>query len=159
MAGITETTEKLQDFDEVELLSFRVGESEYSVDIMSVREIRGWTRATSLPHAPAYVRGVINLRGAVLPVIDLALRLGLDVEEPNDRNVIIVVDIDGRTVGLRVDAVSDILSFPRTQLHTPPEMTADQGNTFIEALTILEGRMIRILDLPAVVPSAQEVAA
>jgi purine-binding chemotaxis protein CheW len=159
MAGTSETTVKPQDFDEVELLSFRVGESEYSVDIMSVREIRGWTRATSLPHAPAYVRGVINLRGAVLPVIDLALRLGLDVEEPNDRNVIIVVDIDGRSVGLRVDAVSDILAFPRTQLHAPPEMTADHGQNFIEALTILEGRMIRILDLPAVVPSAQEVAA
>ena len=145
--------------DEVELLSFRVGDSEYSVEIMSVREIRGWTRATSLPHSPSYVRGVINLRGAVLPVVDLAMRLGLDAEEPTERNVIIVVDIGGRTIGLRVDAVSDILSIPQGALQTPPEMSADRGHGFVRALTIFEGRMIRILDLPQVVPSANEVAA
>lgn len=145
--------------DEIELLSFRVGDSEYSVEIMSVREIRGWTRATSLPHSPAYVRGVINLRGTVLPVVDLAMRLGLEAEEPNERNVIIVVDIAGRTVGLRVDAVSDILSFPQTQLQPPPEMSADRGQGFVRALTILDGRMIRILDLPQIVPGSAEIAA
>lgn len=145
--------------NDVELLSFRVGENEYSVDIMSVREIRGWTRATSLPHAPDYVRGVINLRGAVLPVIDLATRLGLPVDEPTERHVIIVVDIDGRTVGLRVDAVSDILSFERSELQSPPEMSADQNHSFVQALTIHEGRMIRILDLPNVVPSTGAAAA
>lgn len=147
------------DGSEVELLSFRIGENEYSVDIMAVREIRGWTRATSLPHAPTYVRGVINLRGAVLPVIDLALRLGLEVEDPTERNVIIVVDIDGRTIGLRVDAVSDILSLPLSELQDPPDMAADRGQTFIKSLTIVDGRMIRILDLSAVVPDAQEIAA
>ena len=152
-------SKKASDAHEVELLSFRVGDSEYSVDIMSVREIRGWTRATSLPHAPHYVRGVINLRGAVLPVIDLALRLGLPAEEPTDRNVIIVVDVEGRSIGLRVDAVSDILSFPRDQLQPPPDMAADRDHGFVQALTILEGRMIRILDLPSVVPSAGEAAA
>lgn len=144
---------------DVELLSFRVGENEYSVDIMAVREIRGWTRATSLPHSPDYVRGVINLRGAVLPVIDLALRLGLVVEDPSERNVIIVVDIDGRTIGLRVDAVSDILSFPKDELQDPPEMTADRGQAFVRSLTIVDGRMIRILDLGAVVPGAKDIAA
>ncbi len=144
---------------EVELLSFRVGEHEYSVDIMSVREIRGWTRATSLPHSPAYVRGVINLRGAVLPVIDLAVRLGLAAEDPTDRNVIIVVDVQGRTVGLRVDAVSDILSFARSDLQSPPDITADRDHSFVQSLTILDGRMIRILDLPAVVPSTKDAAA
>lgn len=145
--------------EEIELLSFRVGESEYSVEIMSVREIRGWTRATSLPHSPPYVRGVINLRGAVLPVVDLAMRLGLSAEEPNERNVIIVVDIGGRTVGLRVDAVSDILSIPHNQIQPPPEMSADKGQGFVRALTIVEGRMIRILDLPQVVPSNEDIAA
>ena len=144
---------------EVELLSFRIGENEYSVDIMSVREIRGWTRATSLPHAPSYVRGVINLRGAVLPVIDLALRLNLEAEEPTERNVIIVVDVHGRNMGLRVDAVPDILSFPRDQLQVPPEMEADRDQGFVQSLTIHDGRMIRILDLAAVLPSPKDVAA
>ena len=144
---------------EQELLSFRVGDAEYSVDIMTVREIRGWTRATSLPHAPSYVRGVINLRGAVLPVIDLALRLGLPVEELHDRNVIIVVDVDGRNVGIRVDAVSDILAVPKSALQQPPDMNSDRDYGFVQALTIVDGRMIRILDLGAVVPSKGVAAA
>ena len=96
----------------LELLSFYVGEHEYSVDIMSAREIRGWTATTSPPHSPAFVQGVINLRGTVLPVVDLSLRLGQEAKEPHARNVVVVVDIDGRTLGLRVDAVSDILSIP-----------------------------------------------
>lgn len=143
---------------EFELLSFRVADQEYSVDIMSVREIRGWTRATSLPHAPDYVRGVINLRGSVLPVVDLAIRLGIESGDPNERSVIIVIDLGGRTVGLRVDAVSDILSIPASDLQTPPELLADQSEAFIRALTIVEGRMIRVLDVRKVLPALEEVA-
>ena len=100
---------------EIELLSFRLAEQEYSVDIMSVREIRGWTRATPLPHAPAYVRGVINLRGTVLPVVDLSTRLGMAPVEGDARNVIIVVQVGSQTAGLLVDAVSDILALPFPQ--------------------------------------------
>ncbi|NNE79647.1 MAG: purine-binding chemotaxis protein CheW [Silicimonas sp.] len=142
---------------ETEYLSFRIGENEYSVEIMSVREIRGWTRTTSLPHAPDFVRGVINLRGTVLPVVDLALRLGLEETEPEDRNVIIVVDVESRVMGLRVDAVSDILSFSPDQLQPPPEMTSK--SRFVRALTILDDRMVRLLDLEEVLPSNKEVAA
>jgi purine-binding chemotaxis protein CheW len=142
-----------------EYLSFRIGENEYSVEIMSVREIRGWTRATSLPHAPPYVRGVINLRGTVLAVVDLALRLGLEAAAPEDRNVIIVVDVEDRSVGLRVDAVSDILSFSPDQLQPPPEMAGSDAGGFVKALTIIDDRMVRILDLTKVLPSAAEIAA
>lgn len=143
---------------DLELLAFRVAEQEYSVDIMSVREIRGWTRATSLPHAPDYVRGVINLRGSVLPVVDLAIRLGIEAGDPTERSVIIVADVGGRAIGLRVDAVSDILSIPASDLQTPPELLADQSAAFIRALTIVEGRMIRILDVRRVLPALEEVA-
>ena len=87
-----------------ELLAFRLGDQEYCVDIMSVREIRGWTRATPLPFAPGHVKGVINLRGTILPVIDLAVRLGMAPVAGDDRNVIIVVAVNGHTVGLLVDA-------------------------------------------------------
>jgi len=144
---------------ELELLSFYVGDHEYSVDIMSVREIRGWTRTTSLPHSPPFVRGVINLRGTVLPVLDLALRLGLEANEPHERNVVVVVDLDGRTLGLRVDAVSDILSIPASAMQQPPEISADSADSFLRALTIVDERMVRILDLEAVMPSNDEVAA
>ena len=142
---------------QTEYLSFRIGDSEYSVEIMSVREIRGWTRTTSLPHAPHFVRGVINLRGTVLPVVDLALRLGLDASDPEERNVIIVVDVGTRVMGLRVDAVSDILAFSDDQLQPPPDMTSK--SRFVRALTILDERMVRILDLEAVLPSNEEIAA
>ena len=143
---------------ETEYLSFGLGGNEYSVDIMSVREIRGWTRTTSLPHSPPYVRGVINLRGAVLPVIDLAVRLGLPAAEPEDRNVIIVVDVETRTMGLRVDAVSDILTLTQDQLHPPPDLATTTGARFVKALTILDDRMVRILDLSQVLPSSNEIS-
>ena len=93
-----------------ELISFRIGDQEFCVDIMAVREIRGWTPATALPHSPAYVQGVINLRGAVLPIVDLAARLGLKPAEPTVRHVIIVAQVGEQVVGLLVDAVSDILT-------------------------------------------------
>ena len=144
---------------EVELLSFRVGEHEYSVNIMSVREIRGWTRTTSLPRAPSYIRGVINLRGTVLPVIDLGQRLGLEASEPDERNVIVVVDVNGRTIGLRVDAVSDILTLPTERLKPPPEIAATADQTFLTALTIVDDRMVRILDLTSILPRTNGVAA
>lgn len=147
------------DATEIELLSFHVGEHEYSVDIMSVREIRGWTRTTSLPHSPEFVRGVINLRGTVLPVIDLDLRLGLGRSEPCERNVIIVIDVAGRTLGLRVDAVSDILSLPSAALKPPPEIASGQDETFLSALTIIDDRMVRVLDLSALMPPLGEAAA
>lgn len=145
--------------DASEYLSFRIAENEYSVDITSVREIRGWTRTTSLPHSPPFVRGVINLRGTVLPVVDLALRLGFDTSEPEDRNVIIVVDVGDRVMGLRVDAVSDILSFEPDQLQQPPDITTGSNSRFVKSLTVVDESMVRILDLEAVLPSDEELAA
>ncbi|MBZ4022428.1 chemotaxis protein CheW [Rhodobacter sp. TJ_12] len=148
-----------QNSSELELLSFRLADEEYSVDIMSVREIRGWTRATPLPHAPHHVRGVINLRGTVLPVVDLSVRLGMEPVEGDARNVIIVVQMGNQTAGLLVNAVSDILALPRTELQPPPELAADAAHSFIQALTIVDGRMIRVLDLSAVLPDDNVEAA
>lgn len=148
----TETTER-------ELLSFRVGGQEYCVDIMSVREIRGWTRPTPVPRSEPWVRGVINLRGTVLPIVDLACRLGIAVEDACERNVIIVVRIRQQTIGLLVDAVSDILSIPETELRPPPEVTATASETYIKALTIIDDRMLRILDLDSVLPDFRKDAA
>lgn len=144
---------------EIELLSFRLGGEEYSVDIMSVREIRGWTRATPLPHAPPFVRGVINLRGTVLPVVDLSVRLGMAPVKGDARNVIIVVQLGQQTAGLLVDAVSDILALPLSELQPPPDLAADTAHSYISALTIVEERMIRVLDLAAVLPDEASEAA
>ncbi len=144
---------------EIELLSFRVGEQEYALDIMSVREIRGWTKATPLPHSPSFVRGVINLRGTVLPIIDLSARLGQAMTETTARNVFIVVQSGEETVGLLVDAVSDILTVNVDELQAPPDMAADSEGNFVSALTIVEDRMLRVLDLQAALLSVPLEAA
>lgn len=156
---MSDTTGWQSDPDLQELLSFQVGEQEYSVDIKSVREIRGWTRATPLPHAPPHLRGVINLRGTVLPIIDLGKRLGIEVAETTERNVIIVVLIGPHTVGLLVDAVSDILPVSGQDLHPPPSLDADDGRSCVKALTIVEGRMLRVLDLDIIHPTQTGEAA
>ena len=144
---------------DLELLTFRVADQEYSLDIMSVREIRGWTRTTPMPHAPAFMRGVINLRGTVLPVMDLALRLNMQSQKTSDRNVIIVVTLNGTLTGLLVDAVSDIVAISVEDLQTPPEMSSDPQSTVVRALTVIDDRMIRVLDLAAIVPSGTEEVA
>lgn len=152
---MNETTRK----DSLELLTFRVADQEYSLDIMSVREIRGWTRTTPMPHAPEYMRGVINLRGTVLPVMDLARRLHLPTRETTDRNVIIVVKINRTLTGLLVDAVSDIVAMSEDDLQPPPELSSDPQMSVVRALTVIDDRMIRVLDLAAIVPEATEEAA
>ncbi|MEO0936534.1 MAG: chemotaxis protein CheW [Pseudomonadota bacterium] len=143
----------------VELLTFRLSDQEYSLDIMSVREIRGWTKTTPLPHAPSHMKGVINLRGTVLPVMDLAERLGLPPREHSDRNVIIVVKHDDLMTGLLVDAVSDIVALGDDDLQPPPESTPGTQPAVIKALTLLDDRMIRVLDLAVVVANETSEAA
>lgn len=137
---------------ERELLAFRLDQDEYCIDIMSVREIRGWSRPTPLPHTPPHMRGVINLRGTVLPVIDLSMRLGMEPVCGEARNVIIVVSLGHQLVGLLVHAVSDILTLNRNDLQPPPDVGAYADQQFIEALAIMDGRMIRLLNLTAVLP-------
>ncbi|MEL6227337.1 MAG: chemotaxis protein CheW [Pseudomonadota bacterium] len=143
----------------VELLTFRLSDQEYSLDIMSVREIRGWTKTTPLPHSPSHMKGVINLRGTVLPVMDLAERLGLPPRAHSDRNVIIVVKHDDLMTGLLVDAVSDIVALSDDDLQPPPENNPGAQPGVIKALTLLDDRMIRVLDLAVVVASDNSEAA
>ncbi|MFT6674182.1 MAG: purine-binding chemotaxis protein CheW [Sulfitobacter sp.] len=143
----------------IELLTFQLADQEYSLDIMSVREIRGWTRATPLPHAPQFMKGVINLRGTVLPVMDLAQRLGLPAREQNDRNVIIVVKHEDSMTGLLVDAVSDIIALTSDDLQPPPELSSGTASGVISALTLIDDRMIRVLDLAATINDIESAAA
>lgn len=136
--------------DQRELVSFKTGQLACGVDIMAVREIRGWTPATPLPHAPEHVRGVINLRGEVLPILDLGGRLGMGAAEPTDRHAIIVASIKGRMVGLLVDAVSDILTVDKAAIQPAP---ADGRGavTFVEGLLPSETGMLSIIALDSLV--------
>ncbi len=142
-----------------ELIAFRIGHQEFCVDIMSVREIRGWTPATPLPRAPGFMKGVINLRGAVLPIVDLGARLGLTTSEPTARHVIMVANIGGRMVGLLVDAVSDIIQLTDEAIQQTPDVASEQVRNFVKGIFAIDGRMISLLELEWILPDAEAEAA
>lgn len=140
----------------IELPSFKVGGQDYAIDVASTREIRGWTTPSELPDTPAHILGVINLRGDVLPLLDLASRLGLKTPEVNERSVIIVTELDNSTVGLLVDAVSDIIAPSEEEMQEPPEAVKGDEDPCVRSLTIIGEKMIRILELSSVMPSTIE---
>jgi len=142
-----------------EFLTFRIGTEEFCVDIMSVREIRGWSPATTLPHSPAFVCGVINLRGTVLPIIDLADRLGFSPTQPTARHVIIVVQVGRQSIGLLVDAVSDILMQPPDSIQETPDIAAENVRAFVRGVLAIEGRMISLIALEGLTPQTLGEAA
>lgn len=130
-----------------ELISFNVAGQEFCVDVMSVREIKGWIPATPLPHTPSYMRGVIDLRGVVLTIIDLAARLGFAPTEPSARHVIIVAEINGEAIGLLVDSVSDILTIDPETIQATPDFANSVTRQFVAGLVAMEGSMISVLSL------------
>jgi purine-binding chemotaxis protein CheW len=130
-----------------ELIAFRLGAQEYSVDVTAVREIRGWTPATRLPHSPDYVLGVINLRGQALPIVDLAARMGFVPAEPTSRHAIIVAEIANEDVGLLVDGVSEIFSATEESIQPTPDIACGMARSFVRGVIPGEGRMISVLAL------------
>ncbi len=141
-----------------ELIAFRIGTQEFCVDIMAVREIRGYTPATAVPRAPSFVRGVINLRGAVLAIVDLAARLGFPPVEPTARHVIIVVNIELQAVGLLVDAVLDILTTEDAAIQPTPDVASEMAKLFTRGVVAIDGRMISLIGLDHVLPPQSEAA-
>ena len=129
------------------------------MDIQKVREIRGWTTSTPLPKAPDYVLGMINLRGAVLPVLNLATRLGLPASEAKASSVVIVVDLGGRTVGLLVDAVCDILAVTEGQVQPAPSIGGGAAQTLAYGMITTEEGITTLIDLSGVLPPESELAA
>ena len=136
-----------------EIVSFRLAEQDFCIDIMDIREIRGWTPPTPLPHAPDYVRGLINLRGSVLPIVDLSRRLGLSTADATSRDVIIVVMVDSNLIGLVVDGVSDILTVKHSDIQPTPSVGSDSSHGYVQGIMAIDDRMIRLLDLKRVFPA------
>jgi purine-binding chemotaxis protein CheW len=128
-------------------VSFEAGNEQYAVDIMSVREIKGWADVTTLPNQPDHVRGVLNLRGAVLPIIDLQCRLGGGFTETTQRHVIVIVALKGRQVGLLVDAVSDILAVSDEKIQPVPETNVREETRVFSGFLTDEDQMVAMLDL------------
>jgi purine-binding chemotaxis protein CheW len=118
------------------------------VDIMAVREIQGWSEITHLPKQPEYVRGVLNLRGVIVPIVDLRCRFGQGMTEATPLHIVIIVQIDSRLVGLLADRVLDIVSFESTQIQPVPRTASTSQVEFLSGLVTVENAMIALIDLP-----------
>ena len=141
-----------------ELISVRVGGQLFALDIMVVREIRGWSASTPLPRAPAFVLGMINLRGAVLPVLDLALRLGLPASRPDASSVVVVAELGGRAVGLLVSAVCDIITVAPDRVQPAPDLGEHGANELVQGVITLDAEIVTLLDLRAALPETELAA-
>ncbi len=134
-----------------EFLTFMLAGEEYGVDILRVQEIKGWDAATRLPNTPSFVKGVINLRGTIVPIVDLRQKFGLECAEYGRTTVVIVLRVAGprgdRIVGVVVDAVSEVYQVPNEQVQPAPELGMVHGPRAVTGLATVDGKMIILLDI------------
>ena len=131
----------------IEFISFAIGDEQYGVDIMAVREIKGWSAVTHLPKQPDYVRGVLNLRGVIVPIVDLRCRFGQGVTEATALNVVLIVQIGAQPAGLLADRVLDIVSVDSAQIQPVPQTAKAARADFLSGLVTVDGAMIALIDL------------
>jgi purine-binding chemotaxis protein CheW len=131
-----------------QFISFAIGDDQYGVDIMAVREIKGWSDITHLPKQPDYVCGVLNLRGVMVPIIDLRCRFGQGLTKATPLHIVIIVQIGPKPVGLLADRVLDIVSFEATQIQPVPRIAQTERLDFLSGLVTVDGAMIALIDLP-----------
>lgn len=131
----------------VQQLTFNLAGEEYGVDILSVREIRGWSRVTRIPQTPEHLLGVLNLRGAIVPIMDLRLRFGLERESYGESTVVIIVAVAERLFGIVVDAVSDVVDIVPAAIKPVPDMGAVVDTRYLKGLATHVERMVMLLDV------------
>ncbi|MCC7421276.1 MAG: chemotaxis protein CheW [Planctomycetaceae bacterium] len=146
-----------------QFLTFTLQEEEYALDILKVQEIKGLTKITPIPNAPGYIRGVMNLRGTVVPVIDLRVRFNTLSSESQHLAVIIVVNVAQRIVGLMVDTVSDVLRFDHSEIEAAPDLGRSVDTTFIAGMAKTGDKLVMVLDIDKLLigdelPGASEAA-
>ncbi len=148
MSEIINTKKELSDL--LQLVSFRIGAEEFGIDILKVQEINKMVQITKVPNSPVFVEGVINLRGRVIPIIDLRTRMLLEKKAHTKDTRIIVVELEGKTVGFIVDSVNEVLRIPVNITEAPPELVTGINSEYITAVGKLEDRILILLDLEKV---------
>lgn len=141
------------------MLAMRVGEQELCIDVMMVREIRGWSPATPMPRTPPHVVGMVNLRGAVIPVIDLAARLGFTPSQAGVRHVIVVTEVGNQLIGFLVDGVTDTIEVTADQIQPTPDAASERAKAFVGGIVVRENRLIALLTLNELLTLPESVAA
>ena len=140
-----------------EFISLFVGEQSFCIELNRIREIRRWEPVTMLPHSPHFVLGVVNLRGAVIPIIDLACKLGFPPFEPTKRNVIIICNLGHQVIGLLVESVSEILTVDLSEMQEAPRVKEDASNSAIRGVISIKDDMIRVIDLESMMGMEPEL--
>ncbi len=140
-----------------QLISFIVGEEEYGLEILRVKEVIRIREITRLPRAPSFVKGIINLRGDVIPIIDLRDKFGLEHKEYTSMTRVIVVDVDGRLVGMVVDAASQVVRVPADQIDPPPPIVGGLSVEFIKGVGKIEERLIILLNIDRILSTQEKV--
>ena len=138
-----------------EYLTFTLGAEEYGVDILKVQEIRGYDHVTRLPGAPDFVKGAINLRGLIVPVVDMRLKFKLSQATYDETTVMVVLSVAGRTIGVVVDGVSDVLRLDAEQVRATPEFGSAIDRKFITGLGVIDERMLILLDIEQLMTSEE----
>ncbi len=138
-----------------EYVAFCIGEQEFCIAMNLTRELRGWIPTTPLANSPDYILGVINLRGIILPVLDMAKRLGLSTCTPGERHVIIVVQFEGRSFGLLVEAVSDILKVSPNEVREVPDLNLQATENFFKQVIVQDDRIICEIELKQLLPELE----
>ena len=137
-----------------EFLTFRLGAEEYGIDILKVQEIRSYEQPTRIANAPEFIKGVVNLRGVIVPIVDLRVKLACPSAEYNSFTVVIVLNVRGRVVGAVVDSVSDVLEIAAGTIKPAPEMHTSVDTSFITGIGSVNERMLILMDIEALMSSA-----
>jgi purine-binding chemotaxis protein CheW len=145
MSALAQQTQRNEDL--LEILAFRLGTQEFCVRTIAIREIRGWSPATPMPHAPTDVVGIMNLRGTVIPIVDLALKLGMRVTIATEQSAIVVAEINGAAFGLLVDSVSDIFTVEAASVQPVPNMNVPGGAGYADGIIARQNSIICVLNL------------
>ena len=139
----------------LQLVSFKIGDEEFGVDILSVQEINRMSQITKVPNTPDFIEGVINLRGRIIPVIDLRVKLGMIRKDHGKNTRIVVVELKGQTIGFIVDEVSEVLRIPKDITEAPPEMVGGVNSDYITSIGKLEDRLLILLDLEKILTTSE----
>jgi purine-binding chemotaxis protein CheW len=134
-----------------EYLTFRLGAEEYGIDILKVQEIRGYENPTRIANAPSFIKGVINLRGVIVPIVDLRIKFGLGDAEYNEFTVVIILNVHDRVVGMVVDSVSDVLELAPSEVREAPDLSAVVDASYIIGLGTVAERMLILVDIERLV--------
>jgi purine-binding chemotaxis protein CheW len=146
-SNLDDNAPNLASSGDLEILTFRLGAEEYGIDIQTVQELRGYSAVTQLANAPDYLKGVVNLRGSIVPIVDMRLKLGLGTATYNDFTVVVVLGLGQRTIGMVVDSVSDVVTLKAEQIRPPPSAGAGFDNVYLTGIGTIDDRMLLLADV------------